>query len=70
MPIISTPDGASRPGATGSRHGPLAAQTVPTWPIIQLAAGMVRQNKTRNTAPSMFFCFSIAVIFTLFFAGS
>jgi hypothetical protein len=67
MPIISTPDGAMTCGATGSRHGPLGTQTAPTCPIIQLAIGMVRQNKTRNIAPSMFFCFSMV---TLFFAGS
>jgi len=57
-------------GATGSRQGPLGRQTVPTWPIIQLAAGMVRQNRTRKTQPSMFFCFSTSLIFILFFAGS
>ena len=43
-PIISTPEGAMMPGATGIRHGPCGTQTVPTWPISQLAAGMVRQN--------------------------
>ena len=57
-------------GATGSRHGPFGTQIVPTWPIIQLATGMVKQNRTRNTTPSMFFCFSTPFIFILLFAGS
>ncbi len=29
-PIISTPDGAMMPGATGTRQGPVAEQPVPT----------------------------------------
>ena len=57
------------PGATGNRQGPLATQAVPTWPIIQLAIGTVRQNSTRKIAPSIFFCFSASLIFILFFAG-
>ena len=28
-PTVSTPDGASSPGATGTRHGPPGTQTVP-----------------------------------------
>ena len=46
MPIIETPDGAiigppcGLHGKTGTRQGPSGAQTVPRWPIIQLAAGM------------------------------
>jgi hypothetical protein len=47
-PIISTPEGAMMPGATGTRHGPLGTHTVPAWPINQFAAGMVRQNNTRK----------------------
>ena len=59
-PTISTPDGAIRPGATGIRQGPFGTQTVPTWPISQLAAGMVRQNRTRKTAPSIILRFSLS----------
>src|SRR4051812_394522 len=53
-PIVSTPDGAMTPGATGTRHGPCGGgQTVPTWPISQLAAGMVSVNSARQTSPSV-----------------
>ena len=52
MPIMSTPDGAISPGATGMRHGPFGTQMVPALPIIQLAAGMVSANRIRNTMPS------------------
>src|SRR5215831_9440688 len=64
IPIIRTPDGAMRPGATGMRHGPLAVHTVPTWPIIQLASGIVAQNKTRKMTPSVYFFFSMSLMST------
>ena len=51
MPIISTPEGAISSGATGMRHGPFGAQTVPTFPIIQLASGMVRPNEQEKHDP-------------------
>ena len=51
MPTIVTPDGAIRPGATGSTQGPCGMQVVPTWPISQLAAGIVSANRTRNITP-------------------
>ena len=40
-PTITTPLGAISPGATGIRHGPFGGQSVPTFPIIQFAAGIV-----------------------------
>ena len=52
-PTIITPDGAITPGATGTTHGPCGAMhAVPTWPISQLAAGMVSANRTRKIVPS------------------
>jgi len=51
-PIISTPLGAvigpSRPGATGTRQGPLGMQVVPTLPISQFAAGTQAMKAARN----------------------
>ena len=53
-PIIATPDGAisgmslGPQGQTGTRQGPCGGeQTVPTWPIIQLAAGMQAMKARR-----------------------
>src|SRR5215475_12590431 len=52
-PIMVTPDGAIRPGATGMRQGPFGTHTVPACPINQFATGIVRQNKARNESPSL-----------------
>ena len=62
MPIISTPEGAIRCGATGMRHGPFGAQTVPTLPIIQFAAGMVSPKAIRNTIPSIHRRLSLLIV--------
>ena len=52
IPIMVTPEGAIRPGATGMRQGPFGTHSVPAWPISQFAAGIVRPNRTRHTTPS------------------
>src|ERR1700704_6216880 len=52
IPIMVTPEGAIRPGATGMRQGPFGTHSVPAWPISQFAAGMVRPNRMRHTTPS------------------
>ena len=52
-PTIRTPLGAMMPGQTGTRQGPLGTQTAPALPISQLAAGMVRPNRTRAITPSV-----------------
>ena len=50
-PIISTPDGAMMPGATGIRQGPLGAQKLPRFLIIQFAAGMHSAKPIRKAKP-------------------
>src|SRR3546814_18437422 len=47
-PTSRTPLGAVIPGATGIRQGTSGTQTVPSLPIIQLAAGTHAVNATRK----------------------
>src|SRR5262249_38213272 len=42
-----------RPGATGTKQGPLGMQVVPTLPIIQFAIGIQAMNAARYINPSV-----------------
>ena len=60
-----SPDGAIRPGATGTTQGPFAIHVVPTCPIIQLAAGIVNANRIRKITPSRRRCCSLSDVMPL-----
>ena len=53
------PLGAMTPGATGMRQGPPGGQTAPTWPIIQLAAGIVAMNAASQSNSASVSCYSV-----------